>query len=544
MKCKIFIVFLLLLPFSAVLAQTVQPVPVDISTELVKIQGKVFYVHHVLKGQTLYSISRVYGVTQDEIHRYNPQVKGIGLQEGMFLQIPQQAGKTLPATTPTTVTTPAPTTVTVTPAPVIHDTVSMVTAISSEQQPNPNRYKPLDDISETIPTREEQAPIACRYEENLPDINQCEAYMYDPEKTRFQVALLLPLSAQVLLQQSAIDSAGAIARIRSNSDNFIEFYGGALMAVQDMKDKGVVTDISVWDVPDSQALRTLMNSQILNDMDLIVGPIYASSLAELLPYTAKHNISIVSPLDTQSETLLPDYANLFQVPPSLTCQHLKLLSGISSEKDNVILVYEEESEEQALIDVYKSLLSECRFLSLLPYKVVKGTAIRDVINKQLVLDKENRVVVASNNEALVSDLISNLSPLQSRFKYPITLYGQARWRTFEKVDLSYLHALNLRLVASFFIDYTDADVKNFVTRYRLDFNADPSPYAFQGYDVMRYFLTALHRYGPRFGDCISLLQTKLLQGNYQFRRYDPEGGFINTGSSLIRYTPELEIRRE
>jgi len=536
MRYKIFIVFLLFLPLCTVSAQTVQPVPVDISKELVKIQGKVFYIHHVLKGQTLYSISRVYGVTQNEIHKYNPQVAELGLQEGMFLQIPQTNGKPLPAATSTTVTTstPAPTPVTTEPAattspPPTRDATSL--------------YKPLDIVPEELPIKEEElSPALCRYVERDSDISRCEAYIYNPETTVHHVALLLPLSAQQIIQPSAADSVGAAARLR-NSDNFVEFYGGALMALQDMKEKGFVVDLSVYDVTDSYTLRAVVNSQKLKNVDLIIGPIHALSLDELMPYAEDRNIPVVSPLDPRAESLLSDYSNLFQVPPAIACQQIKLLSGISLENDNIVLVYDEE-EVPALLDAYKSILSGCRFLSLLPYKVAKGTAIRDNIKKLLVLDKENRIIVASNNEALVSDLTSNLSPLQSRFKYPITLYGQARWRSFENVDISSLHAMNLHLVTPFFVDYKDAEVKNFVARYRKDFNTDPSQFAFQGYDVMKFFLTALHRYGPHFGDCTPLLQTKLLQGSYQFRRLSPKGGYINTGASLIRYTPEFDIKRE
>ncbi|MDR0296062.1 MAG: LysM peptidoglycan-binding domain-containing protein [Prevotellaceae bacterium] len=518
MKYRIFIIFLLFLPFNTVLAQTVQPVPVNISTELVKIQGKVFYIHQVLKSQTLYSISRVYGVTQDEIHKYNPQLAGTGLQEGMFLQIPQIKGKSLPVTTPTTEITP------------VRDTVLL--------------YKPLDTIKEESPTKEKQEPqLSCRHVESLPDINECEVFAYNPDKTRFHIALLLPLSAQHIIQPSAADSVEVASRLR-NSENFVEFYGGALMAVQDLKEKGFAVEVSVFDEAETNVWQSLISGSKLKNMDLIIGPVYVSSLTDLLSYANNQHIPVVSPLDTKAEILVPDYPNLFQIPPPVACQQLKLLSGISPENDNVILVYEEEGEDQALFDAYKSILSKCHFLSFLPYKVSKGIAIRDSIRKRLVLNKENCVVVASNNEALVTDLTSNLSPLQSRLKYPITLYGQARWRGFDNVDFSFLHAMNLRLVTPFFVDYKDADVKNFVSRYRKDFNADPSQYAFQGYDVTKFFLTALHRYGPHFGDCISLLQAKLLQGSYQFRRLTPQGGYINTGASLIRYTPEFDIKRE
>lgn len=572
MKYKIFVIFLLLLPLNAVVAQTFQPTPVDISTEKVRIQGKVFYIHHVLKGHTLYSISKAYDVAQDEIHKYNPQVKEKGLQEGMLLQIPLVERKNQPATTQATTPVAAPATVstttqtavpaTVTTAPPVSTppasapvtataTATLTTAATTTPNPVINttterdaasHYKPLDAApKESL----EKEPSSCRYVENLPDINTCEAYVYNPEKTRFNVALLLPLSTQYIIRHAASDITDDAGHLR-NSDDFVEFYGGVLMAVQDMKEKGLAIDISVIDVAETNTWSSLISGPRLKNMDLIVGPVYASSFADLLPYALQYNIPVVSPLDPKVEYLLSDYPNLFQVSPPIVCQHLKLLSDILPEKDNVLLIYDgdAEGEEQVLVNTYKSMLSGCRSLSLLAYKVSKGIAIRDSIKKRLASDKENRIVVASNSEALVADLTSNLSPLQSRSKYSITLYGQARWRNFDNVDLSFLHAMNLHLVTPFFVDYKDADVKNFIARYRQDFNTDPSQFAFHGYDVMKYFLTALHRYGPHFGDCISLLQAKLLQGNYQFRKLTPHGGFINTGSSLIQYTPEFDIKRQ
>ena len=38
------------------------PVPVEISTEKIVVEGKVYYMHQVEKGQTLYSIARAYSV--------------------------------------------------------------------------------------------------------------------------------------------------------------------------------------------------------------------------------------------------------------------------------------------------------------------------------------------------------------------------------------------------------------------------------------------------------------------------------------------------
>ena len=54
--------FLMLAP-AKVAAQSYEPVPVTISKEKVKIDGKICYSHIVLERQTLFSISKAYNVS-------------------------------------------------------------------------------------------------------------------------------------------------------------------------------------------------------------------------------------------------------------------------------------------------------------------------------------------------------------------------------------------------------------------------------------------------------------------------------------------------
>ena len=62
-------------------------VAVERSSEIVKVGGKEYYMHHVKQGQTLYGISQAYQVTVEEIERLNPEVKD-GLNAGDVIGIP------------------------------------------------------------------------------------------------------------------------------------------------------------------------------------------------------------------------------------------------------------------------------------------------------------------------------------------------------------------------------------------------------------------------------------------------------------------------
>ena len=81
---KKFFFFLLSLFLTCNLMAQVQ---VERSTEIVKISGKEYYMHHVKAGETLYSIAQAYQVTVEEIERLNPEVAD-GLKAEQVIGIP------------------------------------------------------------------------------------------------------------------------------------------------------------------------------------------------------------------------------------------------------------------------------------------------------------------------------------------------------------------------------------------------------------------------------------------------------------------------
>jgi LysM repeat protein len=70
-----------------------QPTEVVRSQEKTIVNNKVYYIHTVLKGQTLYSISKAYEVTQEEIKNANPQVDVYNLRDGLAIRIPDSKPK-------------------------------------------------------------------------------------------------------------------------------------------------------------------------------------------------------------------------------------------------------------------------------------------------------------------------------------------------------------------------------------------------------------------------------------------------------------------
>ncbi|MDX8339894.1 LysM peptidoglycan-binding domain-containing protein [Draconibacterium sp. IB214405] len=79
------IAFLWLLPNETIFAQNIA------ENEIVVIQGEKFVMHHVRTGETIYSLTKKYGITSAELEQLNPSISQ-GLTIGQVLKLPYSEG--------------------------------------------------------------------------------------------------------------------------------------------------------------------------------------------------------------------------------------------------------------------------------------------------------------------------------------------------------------------------------------------------------------------------------------------------------------------
>ena len=92
MKHRYLALFLCTLAFAGAapeaFAQEYTPVPVTISRSQVSMNGKTYYAHIVLERQTIYGITKAYGVTEEDLYAANPMLAESGLKAGTVIYIP------------------------------------------------------------------------------------------------------------------------------------------------------------------------------------------------------------------------------------------------------------------------------------------------------------------------------------------------------------------------------------------------------------------------------------------------------------------------
>ena len=540
MKQLTIILLVALTLFSPVVYGQYTSPPVKISTEFLNRDGLTFYVHHVEKKQTLFSIAKAYNIAVSSILEDNPTLRS-GIKEGDLVYI-----RNLSASKPTVLPEsqkepPAKETISVVKVETLSHTVrwyETLESIAKLYNVTVESIVSLNSLtSSELNTRQIlQIPQSENASESK-ELYATSGYvplrhtMFKEHKltTNHTISLILPF-----------DSKNYEANPGNN--NYLDFYQGFLLAVNDMRVKGMSMNLRVFDSKEYSNTSLIAQSGKLDGSELVVGPVFSSEIEGIISYAKDKLIPLISPMDPDSEKYVANNPNFFQVSVSLRDQQEELLGSIPSDS-HVSLFYEESSPDTSLIKLTKEILTQknIKFTSL-SYNLLKGRSVYSTLVSKLDASKDNAVIVVSNSEAFVSDILRNLNLINTRSGYKITLYGTPRWRNFENVDINYYHSMNLHLSLQYSVNYSSEDTKVFLSKYRALFATEPSPYAFQAYDLGLYFLDALYKYGPDFVDYLNELNSaNLLQSTYKFVRDGRENGFLNRRSRLIIYRPDYSI---
>ena len=550
---RIFAVAALMVAFTAsIAAQEYVAPPVEVSDQKVKKDGKVFYSHIVLERQTLYSISKAYNVTQDAIFEANPGLKEVGLKKNAIIMIPMAAEVREEVTAKPEEPTKKE----------AADKEEKKNAVASVQKIHTVRwYETLKDIAAKYNVSE-SAIIAAN---NLNDgkiknrqklIIPTEEYATElaPEQQEMEVAQTEEEENMDLEtafdEKTEEDSSAFISKDKikttvllplkatgsSSSKSNMDFYSGVLLAARELGESGINIDMNVYDISNGSFGAT---KNELESSDIIIGPVAAADITRL--YAVAPEIkALISPLDPKAEQLIDRYCTMVHAPAPRTAQYEDIAQWLREDLmpgDRVIVISEKEVRKGDEGRILRAAIDSAHIAyTPFSYSILEGRKIQEPLEANMTAEGVNRVVIASESEAFVNDVVRNLN-LTIHNKFNVVLYAPAKIRTFETIEIENFHNTNLHASLTYYIDYSNADVKNFIKKYRALFKTEPTQFAFQGYDVARYFLGLCAKYGEQW--MLHREGASMLQSTFDIK---PAGnGYINEGIRRIIYGPEYSV---
>ncbi len=516
----------------------------NVKTETVKpLNEDAFQKHVVKRGETLFGLASRYDLTISEIKKYNPSLENRNLLRGETVLIPLKSKAEIAKI----------------PNPVQEPELEKVEPPVQDPVVSPDYYKV------ELPINRVAIPESCKPNNSF-------------SNETFDVALFLPLfieandtlnkrgetheSFQEDLEAENLNGADSnfienvvkqdkFIGFYKNTENYLQFYEGVLLAIDSMQKEGMNIRLNVFDTQQkADEVRKVIGSRSFLETDLIIGPVFPEVQKEISAVAAKSRIPIISPLSPQSNEINSN-PYFYQVNPDRDYLYRKTAEMVAEDYFNSNFIVFKMSNysttpEGKLVELIREKLYNSGFMgkangaqfSIYDFQNDGIFGLRNILSKE----KENVIFIPSTVEGELSIGISNINNLAEEFS--ITLIGTSRYPQYESIQLEYFHNLKLKFISPYWTNYKKLSTIHYIEKFKSNFYTEPNNFGMQGYDVAFYFLNALKNYGKDFRDCLPYLQVDLVQGNYHFEKVSSLGGYINQGVSVISYERNFDVVRK
>ncbi len=552
-----------------------------------------FYYHKVKRKETLYSISREYGVSLNDLYENNPGLT-TNIKPDQIIKVPKKKIRNNYITyTP--------------PATVRLKKVAKMFRVSYADLKKFNPFAgkkvyagqslkiPVGKRAWIVPLEEEKKqkieknPVQPEAEPQ--PVNLCKKRPRFRNKT-YKVALLVPL---FLEEMDSLDVVRFMEKQQSNFKpfRFVKFLEGALLAADSLRKEGMNLQLYVYDV-DNKLTKTaaVLSKPELREMNLIIGPFYSASFAQAARFAERFHIPIVNPV-TFREEVVSDNNNVIKVKPGLSWQKNVVASVVKHyyPDSKVFLI-----TQTAYKDADRVVALQNSLIEVLPAEVSVpnsdlvnlgyGVAMRDenfsesaplppfpfegktvdpellksfpedssrfhnslikinyltdslhpFLNNASVL-RNNLVIIYGNNKGFIMDAVNRLNRLTDTFD--IKVMGLPLWERLSNPNYIQLNNLQTLYPASAYVNYDDTVTQMFLNRFRSKYYTDPEGWGILGFDVTRFFGEMLMNFGNEFTKCLPETQSRGISTQFRFRPAP-----LNPSSFENSYWNVLQIRNK
>lgn len=483
-----------------------------------------YEIYIVVKDDTLYNLSKRYHTTQEELIRLNPSVKE-GLKLGMELVLPKIGDSSSGD----------------------DDNFECHTVVKDDTLFNlSNRYQVSQyELVRLNPELSEGLKLGMKLKikpiqkatNNVKRVYELAGHFKENLNTSKEINLvmLLPYNLNKSSDSTKINSFG-----KSNSllNIVTDFHLGAKMAIDSLRNQGVNVKVKFIDSEDSedstQKLQALINRNELKNADVVIGPLYFDNAYWL---SKRIDAPIVVPFYSKNQSA-NSADNLVKAAPDDELLRSELLRYLERNYngENILVINDGKSESQTkLWQIVNRLKTIKNVQNISVAKSEMGYISGEKIGDKLKKTANNWVILVSDEMVTTASSVNSLKSLADTFN--ITLITLDKGKNFDSVDNNLLGQLNFMCPSLDFIDVDDVKLNNFYKTYQEKNYAIPSKYALKGFDVTYDILARIATAG-NLEQGLKAGKSARLSTLFNYNR-NLLGSFENQGIFIIQYNKSL-----
>ena len=334
--------------------------------------------------------------------------------------------------------------------------------------------------------------------------------------------------------------------------SFVEFYQGFLLGVEKLKESGKgEVKLTIYNTEHDKAkVQQIVQSQLFEGTNLIVGPVYEDEMAPVLQYARTNSVPVVTPLANIENVNSPA---LFQLAPAPEKKYDKIANLLDGGRD-IYLIYASSYDKEFESEILKQLegKSYAAYNYSFDQKSIftpKNATARPIELMDDILKEEKPClfVVLANAETDVDRILGTISSAKvaiterSEKCAQYVVLGTSRWGRYNNIDHTSYFNNNVVMISTYHAKRDSQVVREFDSNYIKSYQALPSLYAYRGYDTAIMFGEGMHsdiqynmldkRYTP-------------LQTTYKFVQSKEGGNYVNQEWIRVNYNSNYTITLE
>ena len=464
-------------------------IPIAVSTvKPNEIKGET-KTYTVLPQETLFGISKKFGVNLEELVEANPGTEN-GVKVGQVLTIPESdhVVEKLPTNTNVKTSTGKELNVVFSDTIIEHVVLAHETMYSISKRfmvPVPDIQK-INGLKNTkikngdvikIPIRNEKFQQLEVREIKTIVSRTVDSTLLFKKKDEYSIALLLPFYLD--------KPEGANKAV---SDYATEFYMGAKIALDSLESLGFKAKLFIYDAKnDSASVKSILNKKEFASMDMVIGPLFPDKMGLVAEWCKKNKVRFVCPVASNATILKNNQFVYSSVPSDMTLMEgaAKYLLSLNL-KDQLVLVKPTNSKDQLLYESFRQ-----SFLNL-PSKGMRPKLIEISVSDVKAYVKKGLntyFVVPTNDKSTALKFMNTLNSCTKNFTGVISVLGTKEWVNFDEISGEYKNKYNFQFPSPNDFNYSYESIKEVMKIYRKNYSSDMSKMAVQGFDVSFFFIS-------------------------------------------------------
>nr|WP_315232934.1 LysM peptidoglycan-binding domain-containing protein [uncultured Flavobacterium sp.] len=500
------------------------------------VQAKVVY-HDVLPKETKYSIAKKYGITIEELEKKNPEIVS-NLPVGYKLIIKGNA-------------------------PKVDKTAAVVEAKKEIVKASPEKVSTaVNYLNYTVKPKEtlySLSKMAGMSQEGLIALNPAlsqgvvegmilkfPATISIPQETKKEYAviskksngrkklvLLLPFNISKIEGDTVNSTA-----MRLKKDKFLnmtlDFYAGALVAIDSAKQLGLAIDVSVFDSQETKNTSNvagIIKENNLENSDAIIGPFYQNNVERTAELLNANQVPVISPLSKDTGN---SFSNMLQTIPTAIAVKNAMFDFMRAKNGNIIAVVDKKKE--SVIQYIKENHKDVKFSTL----TANGGVSAENLKSLFVKDRINYVVMETGNTGMIKSTMATMLGAMAAYKVQLVILEPNE--TLDTDEISFVNLTKLKLMyPSVTRENESPEALVFEKEFKKKNKIYPSAFATRGFDITFDTMMRLSQ-DKKYQETIETTATEQVDNKFEFYKKE-DGGYINKGVYILYYDTDLTIKQ-